>query len=54
MARFTRRELDDIGILLVRKAKELEPELNPQEMIHLFGRTYSNLLKRKKLDEQQA
>lgn len=43
-----RKEYDEMGELLLRKAKELDPSLTPEQLVRLFGRLYSRMLKQSK------
>lgn len=43
-----RKEYDEIGETLVRKAKEIEPGLKPENLKRLFGRLYARFIKETK------
>ena len=46
--KLTRKEYDEIGELLIRKAKEIDPTLKTDNLLRIFGRTYARLLKESK------
>lgn len=47
-----RTEYDEIGETLVRKAKEVEPQLTHDHLIRLFGRVYTRLLKEQRSKDE--
>ena len=46
--KMTRKEYDELGELLIRKVKEMDPTLKHDNLVRLFGRTYARLLKESK------
>jgi len=49
MVKMTRKQYDEIGAVLIKNARELEPGINLQR---LFGRLYGNTYKQNKLQKE--
>ncbi len=46
-----RKEYDEIGAVLIKKAKEIEPALTEKHLQRLFCRLYSKYLKLNKMSK---
>lgn len=49
-----RTEYDDLGEQLIRKAKELDPQMKTSHLVRLFGRAYSRLLSKLREEKKES